>query len=1643
MEEIGSNRDWTTHHWQETSALHQADMNAMQYIDLLQFVQDNNGQLLSGQNGTEQLRECFEQLSESNGKAHYIDRYEDYLDAFSYDERPDENIGNDIQLEDSFLDFESLNSSMQFFAKEVLSKFDAEYHSALRKDLLDQVVGAKSPISSLENEMYDNNSTISRHDTLTDSKHTFPSECTLDNSVDIFSNLECGFCDFLLPVCDHQSELECSLYSIVDISGKSILEFDVEFMSASYKLVQCDTYRDYLRKEMSGRPYDTKEITDINSLLPFEEKIDHEQISSEVHEIENINCSEILEERPSNIFITELQKIAIPITQEQKRMHEFWCLDSKDQEIYYQRNTIHFIDTIINTDDVKTIPNPPTEVFLPKCDNIIPIEKLAKPKPTTNIEITLSSLWLSDKIYLFRKEIDKKECAEPLPASTDDTLFKTPEEFSPEVQYSPDLHDIYLNVPSRLRPSSESRLRTERLEKALYNLEIAEKEFEHIDILFIQEMFKQTSLYANTVSHYKDDGKGALYQYESLLENLLTIEEFEEYGRPNKQQTGAKSRITKNHSKLEELVEESLESFMVQKKANTCSTTQKLSSTLEKSASVANTEDSLFIPDDIRVSKETIDIVTDIQSQNSLLVLPSSSLRPVIGLLLLQKLKKCSTNSNFIYVDSNEKRLEDDFRFYSSYLWNHTNSLIMVTKENFTFQLAKINTNCKFLFLSSHIMDNFIQRFEKVVSNCSFIFYQDSTVATLPDSNEPSTAQVSICKALENIYAISKKTVHSIVASYIPARSVNDLINLLDSIISKRVIIKGTYNASFHKEMIVELDGPISTFLCDLIKIGEFTMSGISGVKGYELDTMKFVEVDSEYIKHIVEDFGAGLKVVIASNDHRRISETKSVFKKLVCLHTLKCLYEIVLDGGVLVGLSFLEKIKQSDTYNTILEGSISDILIRLKALQEQCSRYESDSHMEKFKTIEDNILEALEAKNNVKILFITKHNKVLTLLRQHLQSKFSDRYQIKFFSLIIGEKDTIFMRDAALGAEEPKLGLSEELRNNSLQFHFVTYSMLEKIKERRSFEVFSGFLTIVQVEPGNLPPTLYSLVSRCMVESWVIHNVLPSVMVSQDLFKRKNFVEKWCLELQGMLKTDSSIIEMEDLTSVAPRMRNISLLTETDWRIIADSYLRVTPPKRKSAIKIIATEKCIQNSDLISELEARFLVSVVERTFVNHAPADMIINDRHCALLGSCENLSTEDALREETINLFSKVLHLSHQFSYCWIILEKYLDFDNYENALGEIDSMVYLATSLLSFTKSLSGIEVNVKMSYSMDQTAEIISTICNDVKEQSKTLNKDVLWIRERETEHEGFLAQFPFISYYSAQAILQNYTLKQIASFRNYDEFAHHLGTMVPERILHNFYQCFTELFDGYEENANTTAGMDDDEIVQTSQILVNQGSHTDHSFHINKKPLFHQDPRMDPLNQAFMTPPEPAFSYPVVFGKSDSNSLSHSLQPYTHVNSAIEEPLHKKAKPSTFPSNQQTPYIHHIEFPPPSPLFQQKEFDNSFSSATLVKPGFFQGAWASPNTPLTSFKNIVQPHYPLHNQFSNGSPTIPFNFNSKKIQTPRPGQSTTHERGMKFFHNKHDITTPTRALGASNKMPKNHLGSSTVSTPSSNFRYYL
>jgi len=523
----------------------------------------------------------------------------------------------------------------------------------------------------------------------------------------------------------------------------------------------------------------------------------------------------------------------------------------------------------------------------------------------------------------------------------------------------------------------------------------------------------------------------------------------------------------------------------------------------------------------------------------------------------------------------------------------------------------------------------------------------------------------------------------------------------------------------------------------------------------------------NSYIKHIVEEYSASLKVILVSGEKQRILNARGLFKKLVCLHTLKYLFESVLEGGPSVGIAYLEKIKKNDNYNTVLEGSISDVTNRLVKLHNISSQEGLMEHP-KFELISHHV--ALASSRCSKLVLVTKHNKVLELLSNFLKTT-CDNSKIEIVSIRNNHSKNM----VCVNSLNQESSLEESLRSSCSNLYLVTYQNLDDITSiGKLIENVTG---IIQVEPGQLPTSVLSQVVSGAIPCVNFTSLLPNNLETCKQSLLEKFSKIWTQNVKNTCKVfgdGNNVLSLANLKSVFPNSRNSNLLNEVDIDQIFKHFSK-KDYNTKQVTRIIATEKCIQNSDLISELENRFAIQVEERTSTFFSPADFIVNERHCIVLYSSIRDSSEESLRNETVGLFNAILNLSLQFSYCWVIVENYM---NDQSSFKEMDIPSSIASSLLSFTKSL-GVEVNIKFSYNMDQTAEIVYSICRDVRNQSKLLQREQIWIRERENAHELFLSHFPSVNFFSAQAILQNVSLVELSKLETIEEFSMNLKGVLP------------------------------------------------------------------------------------------------------------------------------------------------------------------------------------------------------------------------------------------------------------------------
>ena len=649
----------------------------------------------------------------------------------------------------------------------------------------------------------------------------------------------------MIPVCYQFEELLEESNSILlgeeiinesNCSNRYNIEVNIKFLEFSEAYLN-----EYLSREMSKAG--TRSTNNNNNDI-FEHDTMEDVCQNTILEIEHRYNLNILDEFYASF--QELSKNSISeIANSAKTIQEYWCLNHLEQEIQEERSAIFSSDSIINSDDIRTIPCPLLDAR-PVSIKLIPIEDIVKPKLTSNIEITLQNLWLSDSIYLYRKEaelLDGKSLASGLSLIEN----RVSESFVKELFNDHKELEIVLKIPNNMTPNSRSRIFSEKIFNKLSEIEEMEREFTTEDMFFLQDLFQQSSTYSETVSHYQDDGKGALYKYESLMETLVDIGEFENYNStsitdmekedetniiieqdsPNLSPIQVQEKIVFN-----EFLEDNLDAFLTFKKPSLAPIPT--TSLQEKEP---NGEEALFIPEDVKISPRHSQMVRSILIQNSLVVLQDEELRMVESILLLQKLKNCSSNSMFIHIDGDETRLEKDYRFIKSFLFNHSKSLSMVTKDNFTTKITSISQKCKVLFISRSIAESFIQRMEALLSKCCLIVYKEHVLIEQDQF-------IPISKFVEGMYSISKKNIQTIIMSCIPSRDIQQLSHLLDSTMSKQILMDVSPQLS--AKISVPVSGKASKFLENIIKVGEFTLSSISGVKGYSFESIKFLSIQSE-----------------------------------------------------------------------------------------------------------------------------------------------------------------------------------------------------------------------------------------------------------------------------------------------------------------------------------------------------------------------------------------------------------------------------------------------------------------------------------------------------------------------------------------------------------------------------------------------------------------------------------------------------------------------------------------------------------------------------------------------------------------------------------------------------------------------------
>lgn len=141
-----------------------------------------------------------------------------------------------------------------------------------------------------------------------------------------------------------------------------------------------------------------------------------------------------------------------------------------------------------------------------------------------------------------------------------------------------------------------------------------------------------------------------------------------------------------------------------------------------------------------------------------------------------------------------------------------------------------------------------------------------------------------------------------------------------------------------------------------------------------------------------------------------------------MCLHTLKYLYDITLEGGITVGFLYMQQVRKNNTYNTVLEGCMSDVFDRLKELMKEVQKDKLMDHP-KLGILRNILLQEHsnysstkeDRKNGFRVLIFVHHKSVipgmLSLIKETagVFSTYVIEYSENLGEYIIRENDDIF----------------------------------------------------------------------------------------------------------------------------------------------------------------------------------------------------------------------------------------------------------------------------------------------------------------------------------------------------------------------------------------------------------------------------------------------------------------------------------------------------------------------------------------------------------------------------------------------------------------------------------------------------------
>jgi hypothetical protein len=254
-------------------------------------------------------------------------------------------------------------------------------------------------------------------------------------------------------------------------------------------------------------------------------------------------------------------------------------------------------------------------------------------------------------------------------------------------------------------------------------------------------------------------------------------------------------------------------------------------------------------------------------------------------------------------------------------------------------------------------------------------------------------------------------------------------------------------------------------------------------------------------------------------------------------------------------------------------------------------------------------------------------------------------------------------------------------------------------------------------------------------------------------------------------------------------------------------SSMKITRLDSFSRIKIVATENAIQETELLSKIENLYKIKIEEREAPLFSPSDIIVGHRDCILL--CNPFSKHRDLEQYMRTTMNRLILLSYQFDYCWIIIQSYVNNDQSEIFHKVFANITKFSSFILSMSRSLS-LHVEIRYCCNISETVETIRWICGQ-QLQANVSSEEQVWIPEIETKNEQFISNFPSISLFGCHTLLNRIpSLKSLCSL-TLEDLKNQFAFLIGSSRLDHFFKILNGNVISDETNTNIDNSIDLDQ----------------------------------------------------------------------------------------------------------------------------------------------------------------------------------------------------------------------------------------